>query len=131
MHSQYVVRGGAEGGERLRILSRVMHASSMTLLERLALRDGLACLDAGCGGGDVTFELARRVAPHGQAVGVDIDAEKLAIARQEAREQGVTNVVFQQSNIGETPGAAGFDIVYSRFLLTHLSSPDLALRTLC
>lgn len=127
---QYVIRGGVEGRERLRVLSRVMHMSSMALLDRLALRDGLSCLDAGCGGGDVTVELARRVAPHGKAVGVDIDAKKLEIARQEAHERGLTNVVFTQSDISGIPGAGEFDIVYSRFLLTHLRSPESALRTL-
>ena len=126
----YVIRGGTEGRERLRILSRVMHASSMALLDRLGPRDGLACLDVGCGGGDVTLELARRAAPHGKAVGVDIDQEKLEIARHEAQQQGVVNVAFQLSDIRETSTVAEFDIVYSRFLLTHLSDPVSIVRAL-
>lgn len=64
---------GLEGRERLRVLARVMHASSMSLFDRLGLSDGLACLDVGCGGGDATLELARRVGPRGTVVGVDID----------------------------------------------------------
>jgi len=121
--THYVIRGGTEGRERLRILGRVMHASSMALLDRLGPRDGLACLDVGCGGGDATLELARRVAPHGKVVGVDIDETKLEIARHEAQQQGVANVVFQLSDIREASGESEFDIVYSRFLLTHLSDP--------
>src|ERR1700745_1613334 len=39
----YAIRGGAAGRERLRILSRVMHAS--TTFDRV-------CLDVACGGGD-------------------------------------------------------------------------------
>jgi SAM-dependent methyltransferase len=100
----------------------------MSLLERLGPRDGLACLDVGCGGGDVTLELARRVAPHGTVVGVDIDETKLEIARHEAQQQGLLNVVFQLSDVREMSGAAGFDIVYSRFLLTHLSDPASVIR---
>lgn len=57
--SQYVIRGGVEGRERLRILSRVMHDSSTSLFDRLGLRDGLRCLDAGCGGGDTTLGPSR------------------------------------------------------------------------
>src|SRR5437870_4636817 len=121
--THYVIRGGTEGRERLRILGRVMHASSMALLDRLGPRDGLACLDVGCGGGDATLELALRVAPHGKVVGVDIDETKLEIARHEAQQQGVANVVFQLSDIREASGESEFDIVYSRFLLTHLSDP--------
>ena len=79
--SGYAIRDGVEGRERLRVLARVMGDSSKALLDRLDLRDGLACLDAGCGGGDVTLELARRVAPSGRVVGVDADRTTLEIAR--------------------------------------------------
>ena len=119
----YVIRGGPEGRERLRILARVMHESSTSLFDRLGLRSGLTCLDAGCGGGDATLELARRVAPDGRVVGVDIDERKLEFARIEAQQQGVGNVEYRLFDIHETPGAPAFDVVYSRFLLTHLSDP--------
>ena len=126
--SHYAIRGGIEGRERLRILARVMHASSNALFDQLGLRSGLACLDAGCGGGDATLELARRVAPHGKAVGVDIDETKLQVARTEALEQGVTNVEFRLLDVRETSDAGAFDAVYSRFLLTHLKDPASAVR---
>jgi SAM-dependent methyltransferase len=121
--THYVIRGGIEGRERLRILARVMHESSMSLFDRLNLRAGLACVDVGCGGGDTTVELARRVAPHGKAVGLDIDAVKLELARGEARERGIRNVEFRLADIRQTSGAPEFDVVYSRFLLTHLDDP--------
>jgi len=119
----YVIRGGLEGRERLRIMARVMNASSTSLLERLDLRDGHACLDVGCGGGDVTLELARRVAPGGRAVGADIDAAKLDLAREEARQKSVWNVEFCLSDVRQGTASPEFDVVYSRFLLTHLSDP--------
>jgi hypothetical protein len=64
--THFVIRGGLEGRERLRVLGRVMRTSSMSLFDRLGLRDGTICLDVGCGGGDATLELARRVAPVGR-----------------------------------------------------------------
>jgi ubiquinone/menaquinone biosynthesis C-methylase UbiE len=73
----YVIRGGAAGRERLRILSRVMHASTTSLFDRVGINDGQLCFDIGCGGGDVTFELARRIGPRGRAVGADIDETRL------------------------------------------------------
>lgn len=100
--SHYAIRGGLKGRERLRVLARVMHASSMSLFDRLGLRGGLACLDVGCGGGDATLELARRVAPDGRVLGVDIDEKKLEVARSEAQQQGVANVEFRVSDIRET-----------------------------
>jgi len=128
--AHYVIRGGVEGRERLRILARVMHASSMSLLDRVDVRPGLTCLDFGCGGGDATLEIARRVAPQGKAVGVDIDAVKLGLARNEAREQGVANVEFRVADIRQASAAPEFDVAYSRFLLTHLSDPGGAVKAL-
>ena len=127
MSTQYVIRGGVEGRERLRVLARVMHPTSSALLDRLGLSSGMRCLDLGCGGGDVTMELARRVAPNGVAVGIDLDETKIAIAREEARERGVSNVEFHAADI-RTLSLAPFDLVYARFLLTHLSDPSAALR---
>jgi SAM-dependent methyltransferase len=124
--THYAIRGGIEGRERLRVLGRVMHDTSTSLFDRLGLRAGLSCVDVGCGGGDATLELARRVAPDGRVLGLDIDRTKLEVARAEAEQQGITNVEFQLSDIRERPDAADFDVVYARFLLTHLSDPGAA-----
>jgi hypothetical protein len=69
MTGEYVIRGGIPGRERLRILGRVMAPASGTLFDRIGLRNGQVCLDVGCGGGDDTLEIARRIAPAGRAVG--------------------------------------------------------------
>ena len=119
----YVIQGGLEGRERLRILARVMHTSSMSLLDRLDLRDGMCCLDVGCGGGDVTLDVARRVAPNGKAVGIDIDETKLAIARSEAEQASISNVEYRLLDVRQALVSNPFDVVYARFLLTHLSDP--------
>ena len=126
---QYVIRGGIEGRERLRILSRVMHEASHSLLDRLELREGMRCLDAGCGGGDMTTELARRVGPTGKAIGIDRDQVKLEIASQEARDQNLNNVEYLATDINEACKSQEFDVVYARFLLTHLSDPLKMLRS--
>jgi len=126
---KYVIRGGVEGRERLRVLGRVMHDSSAAFLDRLDLRDGFDCLDVGCGGGDVTLELARRVAPGGRVVGSDVDEVKLGIARREAQERHVTNVEFQQVDIHGLNCNRQYDVVYARFLLTHLDNVTAAIES--
>lgn len=124
--SRYVIRGGLEGRERLRVLARVMQPYSASLFDRIGVGTGLDCLDVGCGGGDATLELARRVAPGGRVVGLDIDEEKIRIARSEAQQQGIANVDFRVAD-GTTFRSAGtFDVVYARFLLTHLADPAVA-----
>src|SRR6476646_2295216 len=121
--SRYVIRGGVEGRERLRILSRVMRPFTNALFDRVSVGPGMACLDAGCGGGDVTLELARRVGPAGRVVGIDLEAIKLDLARQEATALGFDRVAFHQTDVGMGAFETEFDVVYARFLLTHLADP--------
>jgi ubiquinone/menaquinone biosynthesis C-methylase UbiE len=125
--SHYVIRGGIEGRNRLRILSRVMWPSTLNLLQRAGVRPGLRCLDIGCGGGDVSCELARLVGPSGSVVGMDIDEVKIAIAREEAAALDISNLEFRACNLCETEPQPEFDFVYARFLLTHLTDPDAML----
>jgi ubiquinone/menaquinone biosynthesis C-methylase UbiE len=128
----YIIRGGQAGRERLRLLARVMQPTTAALFERAGLREGLRCLDAGCGGGDVSFDLARLVGPKGRVVGIDLDEGKLAAARAEAAAAGLANVEFRAADLvgGDLP-QPGFDLVYARFLLTHLREPQPALERLC
>ena len=125
----YVIRGGVEGRERLKILSRVMHESTAALFERVGVTYGMVCLDIGCGSGDVTFELAKRVGPSGKAVGADIDTTKIELAQEEARTLDLTNVEFRKIDIRERPNTQEFDVVHARFLLTHLTDPAGAVET--
>ena len=94
----------------------------------------MRCLDVGCGGGDVSMLLAQRVGDEGHVTGIDLDSIKLDIAAGDAADVGASNVEFRQANVfelGEEIGEiASFDLVYSRFLLTHLRDPQGALRSM-
>lgn len=120
---RYVIKGGVEGRERLRLLSDVMRPATRALLEDVGIPAGARCLDVGCGGGDVTFELARIVGPAGQVLGVDMDETKLELARSEGRQLGLANVAFEVREVSKWEPAELFDVAYVRFLLTHLADP--------
>ena len=129
--STYVIRGGLEGRERLRVLAGVMLPTTSALLSRIGVERADRCLDLGCGGGDVTVELARR-APEGFAVGADLDEAKLDLARAEAASAGVRNIEFRIDDVIAPPANdERFDVVYARFLLTHLPDPSKALANIC
>jgi ubiquinone/menaquinone biosynthesis C-methylase UbiE len=127
---KYVIRGGVEGRERLRLLSEVMGTASRALLAAVGIPAGSICLDAGCGGGDMTFELARATGSTGRAIGVDLDATKIEIARRESEQQGISNIAFQVRDITEWESDESFDVVYARFFLTHLANPEVVLAAL-
>jgi SAM-dependent methyltransferase len=130
-HPHYVIRGGMEGRERLRVLARVMAPTTSALLTRVGVEPTARCLDVGCGGGDVTLTLAR-LASEGSVVGIDLDETKLGMAREEADAAGVRNVAFRIRDVTEPPlDGDRFGVVYARFLLTHLPDPGEALANLC
>jgi SAM-dependent methyltransferase len=124
----YLIRGGIAGRERMRVVGRVMRPSTLRLLERVGVSEGMRCLDVGCGAGEVTFDLASLVGPNGQVVGVDLDETKLDLARRDAEQAAVGNVEFRLGDAGAGMGEAAYDVVYARFLLTHVPDPEGVLR---
>lgn len=101
-----------------------MAPATDALFDRVGIAAGARCLDVGCGGGDAVLELARRVGADGHVTGIDADAAVIDIARKEAAERGVTRVDFRVGDVNEPLGEAAFDIVYARFLLTHVQNPE-------
>ena len=128
--ANYVIRGGLAGRERLRVLARIQAAPTIRLLTRVRIERGARCLDAGCGGGDVSLELARIAGPGGEVVGIDRDEIKLELAREEAAAAGLDNVSYRAGDVTELDAEGEFDLVYSRFLLAHLADPAAAMERL-
>jgi ubiquinone/menaquinone biosynthesis C-methylase UbiE len=125
---RYVIRGGREGYERLRVLSESRWPDTAALFERAGVAPGMRCLDLGCGGGEVTFELARLVGPTGDVTGIDMDEVKLALGRESASARGLSNVELRVADVNEWNEPDSYDLVYCRFLLEHLSRPVDLLR---
>jgi ubiquinone/menaquinone biosynthesis C-methylase UbiE len=120
---RYVIRGGQEGYDRLTVLSKDHWPNTSALLTRAGIEPGMKCVDLGCGGGEVSIEIAKLVAPNGLAVGIDMDAVKLDLGRRAASERSITNVDFRKANVNDWDEPDSYDFVYSRFLLQHLSRP--------
>lgn len=55
------------------------------MVDLLPLRVGDVVLDVGCGTGDLAIEIAKRVGPQGQVVGIDGSKEMIARARKKAQ----------------------------------------------
>ena len=121
--TSYVIRGGKPGYDRLMLLARERGHDTQALLEQAGVSAGMRCIDVGCGGGAVTLEIARLVGPGGTVVGIDMDGVKLGLARQAAAERGLTNAEFRVGDVRDWDEPGGYDAVYSRFLLQHLSEP--------
>jgi arsenite methyltransferase len=82
------------------------------------LSDGEVVLDLGSGAGADVLISARRVAPSGRAIGLDMTDEMLELARANAREAGVDNVEFVKGYIEEIPlPDASVDVVISNCVI--------------
>lgn len=87
-----MIRGGREGYERLLLLARERWPDTAALFKRACLSPGMRCIDLGCGGGEVTLEIARLVDPGGSVTGVDVDEVKLSPARGRGARAGQRGV---------------------------------------
>jgi arsenite methyltransferase len=82
------------------------------------LHEGERVLDLGSGGGIDVILSAKRVGPTGTAYGVDMTDEMLALAMQNAREAGVSNVHFLKGVIEQIPlPAESVDVVISNCVI--------------
>jgi ubiquinone/menaquinone biosynthesis C-methylase UbiE len=125
----YTIKGGRADADRLARQAHVMAAATGGLLSRVGVKAGWRCLDVGCGDGQVTVELARAAGPGGRVVGIDIDEDALAIARQAAEQAGV-EAEFVVADATAPPERGAFDLAYARLLLSHLPDPMAALRAM-
>lgn len=120
---EYIIKGGVSGRERLKILSGAMAPHTNALLDAVNIPSGARVLDVGCGGGDVTLELAKRAGLAGHVTGFDIDDVKISLAKESAP----ANVDFRVGDFTKAALHEKFDVVYARFLLSHLHEPLEAL----
>jgi arsenite methyltransferase len=82
------------------------------------LSPGEVVLDLGSGAGADVLISARRVAPGGRAIGLDMTDEMLELARANAASAGVTNVEFVKGYIEEIPlPDASVDVVISNCVI--------------
>lgn len=90
-----------------------------------SLREGEVVLDLGSGAGFDSFLAAERVGPTGRVIGVDMTAEMLDKARENAKKSGRANVEFRLGEIEHLPVAdSSVDVILSNCVINL--SPDKA-----
>lgn len=124
----YPIKGGKTGRARLSVVAQVLGPTTEQHIKRAGPLQGCKVVDAASGGGDVTFALARRVGPQGHVTGLDLDEEKIKATSEAARLQGLTQVSFEVADVSKPWPVMGVDLVYARFILTHLAEPQALLR---
>ena len=109
--------------QRLALMSRLLDPMHRRHIERLGVGPGARTLEVGCGNGSMSAWLARRTAPGGRAVAVDLDLSLV--------DEHVAGLELRQADI--LAGAvepADFDLVTARAVLHHVGDAGAAVTNL-
>jgi ubiquinone/menaquinone biosynthesis C-methylase UbiE len=92
------------------------------------LKSGETVLDLGSGGGIDVLLSAKRVGPNGKAYGLDMTDDMLALARENQRKAGVSNVEFLKGEIENIPLADNsVDVIISNCVINLSGDKDRVL----
>ena len=92
------------------------------------LHPGETVLDLGSGGGIDVLLSANRVGPAGKAYGLDMTDEMLALAAENQRKAGVTNVEFLKGEIESIPlPESSVDVIISNCVINLSADKDRVL----
>jgi SAM-dependent methyltransferase len=103
------------------------HTKYQILLRHLQGEQALSILNAGCGSGEFSFQLA--AAGH-RVVGIDPAPEYIDLARQSAEKAGFDNCSFFVSSIEEFSSDDVFDCVAATDVLEHIADDYTAFEKL-
>jgi arsenite methyltransferase len=93
------------------------------------LKSGEIVLDLGSGGGIDVLLSARRVGPTGKAYGLDMTDEMLALAEENKRRSGLTNVEFLKGEIENVPLLDNsVDVIISNCVINLSGDKDRVLK---
>ena len=111
-------------------IDRQIRPLGLAAMDRLAPEPGEHILDVGCGCGDSSLDLARRVGPEGEVLGLDVSAPMLEVARGRAEAAGAGNLAFLDADAQTARLPGGRDAVFSRFGVMFFSDPTAAFANL-
>jgi SAM-dependent methyltransferase len=122
-------QGGPRWVKLQETLDQQLASFGHVVMDRLAIGAGERVLDVGCGCGETSLELGRRVGASGSVLGVDISTVMLERAQQRGKD--AANVRFLVADAQTHPFEAGsFDVIFSRFGVMFFDDPRAAFTNL-
>ena len=114
------------------IESRLTACLSERMLDLADVRPGMRVIDLASGRGEPSLRAARRVGPQGHVLGVDISESLLAMAREKAIDQSISNIELRTGDAESLDGVAdgSFDAATARWWLGSSQSPQRALKSI-
>lgn len=128
--SGYLISVGEADRQRLDALGATFNPTSMQVITTYSSAKNPKILDVGCGNGCLTNLIAKTL-KNCLVVGVDKSQEQIDTSKKTANEEGLNNISWDLCdvyNLNELQQKHPqlFDVVHSRFVLTHLPEPEKA-----
>ena len=130
MAGRYILGSRDSEITRLEMQATLFEPLTKQTLLNAGLKEGMRCIDIGCGTGSVTRLMANLVGKAGRVVGVDIDKRYLQYCNRKINSR--QNIEFVHDDIckSQLDSEERFDIVYSRFMFHHLTDRREAVRSM-
>ena len=98
-------------------------------LDRIGIKPNQRVLEIGPGTGRVLIPAAKRVLPHGEVVGLDIQPGMLKRLQEHAKQSGITNLTAVLGDAREVHfPQESFDVIYLCYVLGEVPDPEIALK---
>jgi SAM-dependent methyltransferase len=121
---------GAAWIEAQETLDAMFRPFEDVLMETIPAGSPLRVLDIGCGTGATTLATARRLGAGGRAVGIDVSAPMLEVARCRANQARVAAEFLTANAQDHAFESASFDVFISRFGVMFFADPQRAFANL-
>lgn len=110
--------------KRLKMQAETSKEYRHKLYEKVDLKNKKKILDAGCGTGAITYDIAQIT--EGEVIGLDIDSEKLKEAKKALSD--VPNIILMEGDATNLPfESETFDLVVFNLVIMHIKDQQKAL----
>lgn len=110
------------------LLTSGLAPHGLAVIARCPPTPGWRVLDLGCGFGDLSLQLAEKLGPQGEVVGIDVAQNFVEASTVDAAEAGVKSARFVRADVQFDELGGPYDAAYARFGLQFFTMPVAALR---
>lgn len=120
----YILGTHDEELTRLGLQHRVWRSAMLRAWASAGLTEGMRVMDLGCGPGFASIDLAETVGSGGEVLGIEQSARFIAHARGTARQRGLSQVRFIETDLmhAQIPAEA-FHMVWCRWVASFVADP--------
>ena len=130
-HSDYLMGRNAAEYQRLHLQGLRLEPITFRVLHQAGLKEGMNCLDVGCGTGSGMHLMGSIVGDLGSVTGIDTDKKIGVEALKRLRYLKNSNYHFQLDDITTCElDTEKYDFVFARLLLIHLTNPTEIIKKL-